>query len=113
MASMGSPGVRWISAKTPALTRRRTGTVARRRRRTRRPTARASPRLLHPHVLEAHHAVGNGVVTLHAGAERLGLDGMDDEHHRQLLVQQTNELAVELLALRLARHLPRLVEQGV
>ena len=35
IASTGSPGVRCNSAKTPAVTRSRTGTVAARRRRTR------------------------------------------------------------------------------
>ena len=41
ITSMGSPGVRWISVKTPAVTSTSTGIVARRRRRMRRPTAEA------------------------------------------------------------------------
>ena len=44
MTSMGSPGVRWMSVKTPAVTSSSTGTVARRRRRTRRPTGRGGGR---------------------------------------------------------------------
>src|SRR5436309_3115710 len=116
MTSIGSPGVRWSSRNTPAVTRTSTGTVAPSRRRTRRPiTRRASvcEALLQPHVLEPHHSVGDRLVTLHLGAEGLGLDRMDDEHHRQLVVKDLRQIAEELLTLGLAGHLAAPVEEGV
>src|SRR6185369_13354069 len=112
MASIGSPGVRWMSAKTPAVTSSSTGIVATSRRRISRPTAAAAG-LLQPDVLEAHHPVRDRVVALHPRAEGLGLDRVHDEDHRQLLLQDPHELAEELLALGLARGLARLVEEGV
>src|SRR6185295_7379293 len=112
MASIGSPGVRWMSAKTPAVTSRSTGIVATSRRRISRPTAAAAG-LLQPDVLEAHHAVRDRVVALHPRAEGLGLDRVDDEDHRQLVLQDAHELAEELLALGLARELAGPVEQGI
>src|SRR5215831_6425916 len=112
MTSIGSPGVRWISVNTPAVTNTNTGTVASRRRRMRRPTGGAA-RLLQPDRPHPHHAIRNRLIALHAQAERLRLDRMDDVHHRQLLLQDLRQLAEELLALRLARDLARLVEQRV
>src|SRR5262245_45661610 len=108
IVSMGSPGVRCSSAKTPSVTSRSTGTVAASRCRTSRPK-----RLSQPDVLEAHHTVGDRVVALGAWAERLWLDGMNDDHHRQLGRQEPRQLAIELLALRLARDLAAPVEQQV
>src|SRR5438552_18165077 len=108
MVSMGAPRVRWSRAKTPSVTSRSTGTVAASRCRTSRPK-----RLPQPDVLEAHHPVGDRVVALDPRAERLRLDRMDDEEHRQLLLQEPGQLAVELLALGRARDFTRLVEQEV
>src|SRR5206468_2155689 len=116
MTSIGSPGVRWSSRNTPAVTRSRTGTVEPSRRRTRRPITRASRRqrsLLQPHVLEPHHPVGDRLVALHLRAEGLGLDGMDDEHHRQLFLKELRQVAEELPALGLARYLAGPIEQRV
>src|SRR5882724_8548081 len=116
MTSIGSPGVRWSSRNTPAVTRRSTGTVALSRRRTRRPITRwrsGAARSGQPHVLEPHHPVGNRLVALHLRAEGLGLDRMDDEHHRQLVLENSRQVAEELLALGLAGDLATLVEQGV
>src|SRR5689334_8558600 len=111
MASIGSPGVRWIRVKTPAVTSSSTGIVAAIRWRIRRPTRPSVLRLLQPDVLESHHPVGDRVVVLHPRAEGLGLDRMHDEDHGQLVLQDAGELAEELLALRLARDLARLVEE--
>src|SRR6185503_6370334 len=107
MASIGSPGVRCRSEKTPAVTRSRTGMVAPRRRRIRRAT---SPQ---PDVLEPHHPVGDRLVADDARTERLRLDRMDDVDHRQLVLDEPRHLAKELLALRLAARLSGLVEQRV
>src|SRR2546426_12439157 len=108
MTSMGSPGVRWMRVNTPAMTSSSTGTVARRRRRMRRPTGRGGGRLLQPDGPEAHHAVRDRLIALHLEAEGLGLDGMDDVDHGQLVLQDPRQLAVELLALLAARGLARL-----
>src|SRR5262245_8538208 len=113
MTSIGSPGVRCSSRNTPAVTRSRTGTVALSRRRTRRPiSGRVSVDAGsgQPHVLEAHHPVGDRLVALNLRAERLGLDRVHDEHHRQLVLQDLREIAEELLALGLARDLAALIE---
>src|SRR5262249_16486354 len=104
MTSIGSPGVRWISVNTPPVTSTNTGTVARRRRRTRRPT-RTAARLLQPDRPEPHHAVRDGLVALHAQAEGLRLDGMDDVDHRQLVLEDLRQLAEKLLPFGLARDL--------
>src|SRR4029453_6441335 len=100
-----------MSRKTPPLTRRSTGIVASRRRRTRRPTWERA--LLQPDVLEAHHAIGNRVVVLHPRRERLRLDGVDNEDHRQLLLEESGELTEEPLALGLSPRPPRLFGEGV
>src|SRR5437899_8327801 len=108
IASIGSPGVRWRSAKTPAVTSRRTGTVAPSRRRS-----RVSAALPQPDVLEAHHPVGDRLVALHPEAEGLGLDRIDDVEHGQLLLEELRQLGVELLALNLIGDLAGLVEDRV
>src|SRR5713226_6555519 len=114
MTSMGSPGVRWMRVNTPAVTSSSTGTVARRRCRMRRPTGSVGrARLLQPDRPEAHHAVRDRLIALHLEAEGLGLDGMDDVHHGQLVLQDSRQLAVELFPLVPARGLARLVEERV
>src|SRR5262249_8778623 len=89
ITSIGSPGVRWSSRKTPAVTRTRTGTVAPSRRRTRRPISRGSSAGAgsgQPHVLESHHPVGDRLLAPHPPAESPWLDRVHDEHHRQLVL---------------------------
>src|SRR5436309_13865790 len=116
MTSIGSPGVRWSRRNTPAVTRSRTGTVAPSRRRTRRPITRGSSGDAasgQPHVLEPHHPVGDRLVAADLRVEGLGLDGMDDEHHRQLVLEDLGQVAEELLALGLVGYLARAVEQRV
>src|SRR5262249_34052846 len=109
IVSIGSPGVRCNSRKTPRVTSRSTGTVAASRWRTSRITAA----LFQPDVLEAHHPVRDRIVVLDARAERLRLDRMHDEEHRQLVQQELRQLRVELLALGLIRRLAALVEEDV
>src|SRR5262249_46843750 len=116
ITSIGSPGVRWSRRNTPAVTRSRTGIVALSRCRTRRPISRLASVDAgsgQPHVLEAHHPVGDRLVALDLRAERLGLDRVHDEHHRQLVLQDLREIAEQLLALGLARDLAASVEQRV
>src|SRR6266568_322201 len=109
MASTGSPGTRWMSRKTPSVTRNNTGTVATRRRRTRPPIR--SARGFQPDILEAQHAVRHGRVPLHCGAERFRLNWMNDEHTRCFVVQDLDRLAVQLLPLRMVADLAGLFEQ--
>src|SRR6185503_357063 len=112
IASIGSPGVRWISMNTPAETRNSTGMVATIRCRISCHMERGRV-LLEPHLAEPHHPVRHRIVALHPGAEGLGLDGVHDEEHGQLVLQQPDQLAEELLAVGLARRLAGLVENGV
>src|SRR5690349_16691323 len=108
MFSTGSPGVRWISRKTPSVTRKSTGIVASRRRATSRPIGAGG--LLQPDVFEAHHAVRHRVVALDLRTESFGLDGMNDEDARHFLAQQQNQLAVQLFALGVVGDLVGLLE---
>src|SRR5687767_1264614 len=85
MASIGSPGVRCRSVKTPAVTSSSTGTVAASRRRRSRPISGSGGSAAEPHVLEAHHAVRYGLVARHLRRERLRLDRMHRVDHRQLV----------------------------
>ena len=74
MASMGSPGVRWSSANTPARDEEQHRDRRDQAAQDELATSRAAAALFQPHVLEPHHPVRDRLVALHPRAEGLRLD---------------------------------------